>query len=127
MNIKKIGMIMLILVLVAIYANIGYWIGQVFNDAQGQMNPSILHSFFLGPDRFLAKQCLPRAITIIAWPILVIFISFVWLVEGFIWLGYFMFGGGLFKAIGLIPSIILILASILCVRRVWHVNHKKTG
>jgi len=120
---KKIGTVFWVLVLVAIYANAGYWLGQIHQNAQGQVNPSILDSFFLGPNRALeatAGDLTPLVKSIIftvLWPLILAFFSSVWLI-------YFMFCGGLFRTIGLVPSLLAVSVGI-AIARIWYVNRSK--
>lgn len=117
---KKIGKVVVVLMLVAIYANIGYWIGHIHQNAQGQVNPNILDSFFFGPNRVLEETTgnlgpLARSIIfMVLWPLIVAFFGLIWLI-------YFMFLGGLFRAIGLKLSILAVIAGIL-IARICYVN-----
>lgn len=124
MNIKKIVRVILVLLLVAIYANIGYWIGQTWHNAQGQANPSTLDLFFFGPNRIMeittikANPLLTSIIFSILWPFIMALFILIWLI-------YFLFFGGLFRTIGLIPSILAGIFLLLIVRI--HVRKRKTG
>lgn len=122
---KKIGTVIVVLTLVTIYANIGYWIGQAEHDARGQVNPSTLDSFFLGPNRILEGSkaledlgpLLRNIVFMALWPFLTAFL-------GLIWLEYFMFWGGLFRTIGLIPSVLTVIAGAI-IARIWYINRPK--
>ncbi|MBU4285023.1 hypothetical protein KKF60_00380 [Patescibacteria group bacterium] len=127
MNIKKIGKVLLVLFLVAIYANIGYWLGteQYLSD-HSTSSTSIVQSFFQGPEKILYSPIIGVTISktmlvfTFFWPTLIAFVVL-------LWLGHFMFVGGLFKTIGLIPSIVLTIAGILYARKIWVKKHQKTG
>jgi len=120
---KKIGTVIVVLALVTIYANIGYWLGRAEHDAHGQVNPSTLNSFFLGPNgmlkmvKFTEGHPPARAAAIVGWPIGIVIL-------GLLWLGYFMFWGGLFRTIGLIPSILTVIAGAI-IARILYINRPK--
>lgn len=124
MNIKKIGKILLVLMLVAIYANIGYWLGTEKYYSNNSTGPNVVQSFLQGPNKIFYlpkwdfKIAVTRIIYMILWPFILggVFLF---------WLGYFLFFGGLFKTIGLIPSILAGIFLLLIARRI-HVR-KKTG
>jgi len=131
MNIKKIGKVILVLFLVAIYTNIGYWLGteQYLSD-HSTSSTSIVQSFFQGPEKILYSPWAGvtirgmRLTFVVIWPILIAIVILAWL--GY-FMFYFIFLGGLFKAIGPTPSIILAIAGILYARKIWVKKHQKTG
>jgi hypothetical protein len=118
---KKIGTVIVVLVLVTIYANIGHWFAKAYVNALYQTDPSTLDSFLSGPNMWFKGEVMPEKefsiIVAIFWPIGMATVCGAWLV-------YLMFYGGLFKAIGLVPSILTVIAGAM-IAWIWHVNHPK--
>ena len=121
---KKIFYVLLIVVLVAIYANIGYYLGQEWNHARGSIGPNVVQKILLGPNKAFELPNWETNATLVtiglmlAWPVLLIALLLSWV-------GYFVFFGALFKILGLTSSILAAIIGLVVVMMIWRHHHKK--
>jgi hypothetical protein len=112
---KKIGMVVLILVLVAIYCNTGYWIGQEWDYSRAltraiNFDTNIVQKFLVGPKEIFAfpdKDVIVIVKDVVftaLWPLLLG-------ANLLCWIGYLTLCGALFETIGLVGSLILAVAA----------------
>ncbi len=127
---KKIGKILLVIFLVAVYCNIGYYGGKSFNDIKPQYQQSKkqeitdFQNFQIGAWNFWrpsAKLDSTRIVvySIILWPGGLVVSSATWIVHGIVWLCVFLFSfiflGGFFKLVGPLWSAIIISVVFICI------------
>lgn len=121
-TLKKIGKIFLVLLIAAVYFNIGYWLGNEYYSAFQSPNRNITQSFFYGPkisplegpDMTLGSAIVTFSIF---WPIAVGIIALYWM-------ACLILLGELFRAIGTVFSVLLTIAAILAARMIWVKKHQ---
>ncbi len=106
---KKIGKILLLIAILAVYLNFGWMMGAYYADhglPKAEQGVTTLGKFICGPNAWMSNESGSRlswcVMSSICWPFGMVICGVSWIVYGIYYLLWFIFAGGIVKTLGLI-------------------------